>query len=319
MSTPGQRVLWLARIAVALGLVAFLLARSGVMRGDAFAGLVWWPVALGALVMPVSVGIRAYNLTLLTNVRTRILGPAEAMRLTLVGAGLSLVLPAGAADAAKAHYGYRTHGHAEEMIVSAALDKLTSLTALCLLAAAGGLVTGDAVTAGVATLACIATTVPFWAPRLVPWRLALRVLAPGHEADDAVIAAVSRPPVVRLALVYAVSIVGWFVTYAVLYLASRAVGAQVEAVHLFAIAPLTSLARMVPISAGGVGLGEVTYAGLLAAAGVPTDVASQAALVALALVVLAPGAVGLLLLAAGRYQRTSATSHGNGEDSSTDS
>lgn len=319
MSTLGQRLLWLARVAVALGLVAFLLVRSGITRGDAFAGLVWWPVALGTLLMPVSVGIRAYNLTLLTNVRTRVLGPAEAMRLTLVGAGLSLVLPAGAADAAKAHYGYRTHGHAEEMIVSAALDKLTSLTALCLLAAVGGLVTGDALAAGLASLACAATTVPFWAPRLVPWRLALRVLAPGHEADDATIAAVSRPPVGRLALVYAVSIVGWFVTYAVLYLASRAVGADVEAGYLFAIAPLTSLARMVPISAGGVGLGEVTYAALLGRAGVPTEVASQAALVALALIVLVPGAIGLVLLAAGRYQRTSATSHGNDEETSADS
>ncbi|MDH4140212.1 MAG: flippase-like domain-containing protein, partial [Coriobacteriia bacterium] len=308
---------WL-RVAVAVGLVWLLASRAGL--GDLAAqpwDLGWWAIAVGVAVVPLSVAVRAFNHTLLANMRVRVLEPWSAFRLALVGAGIALFLPTGAADAAKAHYGYRVYGHAEDMIVSSALDKLTSLTAVAAMGAMGGLVAREFVLAGVAAGVGVLTVVPFAAPRVVPWRLALRVLAPGSNPDDDVIASVSRPPGTRLALVYAVSAIGWLLTYAVVYLACVAVGAQIAPSYILMLAPFTTLARMVPVSAGGIGLGEFTTAALLVRGGVEADLAARTALIAMVLLVLLPGAVGALLLAGGRHQRTSAISQGNEETTST--
>ena len=317
MNRDVKRLLWALRVLVAVALVGALVWRSGVLEPGALTLTSWWALALALLVLPLSLGIRALSIALLANARTRVLTAAGAMRLTLVGAGIALVLPTGPADAVKAHYGYRTEGHAEDIVVSAALDKLTSLTALCALAVVGGFAIGLYAQSAVAAVALLLSTVPVWAPRVVPWGLVLRVIAPGHTADSAVIEAVSHPPLARLMLVYGVSVLGWLATFSILYLTMRAVGADLSVGYLFAIAPVTALARMIPISAGGIGMGEVTLAVLLERAGVATHVASQAALVALAVQVLLPGAIGLLLLASSRHQRTSATSQGNDETIST--
>lgn len=302
-----------ARAAVAAGLLCAVGYAAGLGDlGGVIATLRWRPAAIAVALVPLSVAIRAYNHTLLANARVRILGPWTAMRLALAGAGIALLLPAGAADLAKAHYGVRVHGHAEDMIVSSALDKLTSLTAVAAMGALGAAVSGRQVLAWTALAIATATVLPFAAPRVVPWKLALKLLAPGRQPDDAVIRAVSRPAAGRLAAVYGISLLGWLVTYSVVYLCCLAVGAAVSPAYVLAMAPFTALARMLPVSVGGLGLGELTIAALLTSTGVEASLAARAALLAMVALVLLPGAVGLALVAAGGYsQRTLATSHGN--------
>jgi len=280
--------------------------------------MAWWPAVAAAALVPVAVAVRAFNHTLLANRRVRILGPWTAFRLALAGAGIALFLPAGAADLAKAHYGYRVHGHAEDMIVSSALDKLTSVTAVAVMGAIGAALSGEPVLGAVAISVALVTLVPFAFPGIVPWAFALRLLAPGHEADDAVIRAVTRPPVARLLAVYVVSLAGWLVTYSIVYLCCVAVGARVSFAYVMALAPFTTLARMLPVSVGGLGLGEFTTTALLVSAGVDSALAARASLVAMVALVLLPGAAGvLLLLRGGHSQRTSATSQGNDTRTST--
>jgi len=289
------------RVLVALGLVGLLAWRAGVSDlAEVSAGFepLWALLALA--LVPVSLLVRAYNHSLLLNRDERVIGLGDMTRLTLVGVGINLVVPLGAADLAKAHYGYRLHGHPERMIVSSVLDKVTSLTAVAVLGLAGALVAGEAVMAALAATVALASLAPFVAPGLMPWRWLVRVLAPKAQIAEDTLRDAARAPLRLLAAVYAVSLGAWLITYAIVWLCCRAVGADVGPAYVLALAPFATLARLVPVSVGGIGLGEVTMAALLVRAGVARDLASLAALLQMALAVLLPGAAGAVLLAAGR-------------------
>jgi len=297
---PRAWVRW-ARVAVAVALVGVLAWRAGIGQLEPGA-IEWGYVLLGALLVPLSILVRAYNHALLLNRPERVLSLWDAFVLAVVGVGINLVVPTGAADLAKAHWGWRVHGNPEAMVISSVLDKLTSLTALAAIGILGALVADTPALAWVAVALLVVTLLPFVAPRLVPWHLLLRVLAPGAALDAEKIAAVGRPPLLLLLWVYAVSAGAWVVTYAVMWLCCRAVGALVTPAQVLAFAPLSSLARLVPVSVAGIGVGEVTMAALLGRVGVPQDLAALAVLLSMALLVLAPGAVGAIIIARGRVR-----------------
>lgn len=304
-SATAKGILRWARVAVAILLVAFLAWRAGI--GDLATVTKslrpGWALAALALV-PVSILIRAFNHSLLLNRDGRVIGLVDMTRLTLVGAGINLFIPMGAADLAKAHYGYRLHGHPERMIVSSVLDKITSLTAVGLLGLVGSIVAREPLMGVLAAAVGLASLVPFVAPGIMPWRWLIRVLAPRAEIAEDSLREAARAPLGRLLAVWAVSVAGWLVTYSIVYLCCLAVGADIGPAYVLALAPFATLARLVPISVGGIGLGEVTMVALLMRAGVPRDLAALAALLQLALAVLLPGAAGALLLAAGRPRST---------------
>jgi uncharacterized membrane protein YbhN (UPF0104 family) len=300
--TVSRSAVWRwARIAVAFGLIGFLGYRAGVgalLGGEA--SLDWRLVVVAAAIVPFSLAIRAFNHALLLNRPTKVLSFAQAYRLVLVGAGMGLVVPMGASDMAKAHWGWRIHGNAEAMVVSAVLDKLTSLTAVAAMGLVGALMTGSAMIACLSGALLIASVMPFLAPRAVPWHLALRFLAPGTQPDPDLIAHVSKPDAARLILVYGVSTVGWVITFVPLWLCCLAAGVGTTPAQILTIGPVSSVARLIPISVAGLGVGEVTLAALLTRAGFATDAAARAVLLYMVLMVLAPGAAGLILVARGR-------------------
>jgi len=291
---------WL-RVAVALALVGLLVWRAGITELQP-GSISWGYVALAAAIVPLSILVRAYNHALLLNRPKRVLSLWDAFVLAIAGIGINLVVPTGASDLVKAHWGWRMHGNAEAMVVSSVLDKLTSLTALAAIGALGAMVAETPVLGWVSLALFVATLLPFVAPRIVPWHLLLRVLAPGAELDADTISAVGRPPLALLLWVYAVSMGAWVITYAVMWLCCLAVGAPVTPAQVLAFAPLSSLARLVPVSVAGIGVGEVTMAALLGRVGVPTDLAAQAVLLSMVLMVIAPGAVGTVVVARGRTQ-----------------
>ena len=71
-----------------------------------------------------------WSFGLVLNSGRRILGPWELYRLTVVGVGLALFLPSGAADLAKARWGLVAHGSPEEMVVSSVVATLAQGIAL---------------------------------------------------------------------------------------------------------------------------------------------------------------------------------------------
>lgn len=295
-----------ARIAVAFILVAVIAYRAGVGELGAGGSLDPLPLVVAALLAPVAVSLRAVSHALLLNHPAKVLGPWEALRLTLVGSGLALLVPGGFSDMAKAHWGWRTHGNAEVMVVSSVVDKLTSLFALSAMALAGALIAGNGTYAGVAGVAAVVSAVPFVAPRAVPWMLLLRILAPGATIDEGLVGTVGRPPRMLMARVVAVSVVGWVTTYLIIWACCLGVGADVRFVTVLLVGPMATLARLIPISVAGIGVADATLAGLLVVSGVPDALAARATLVVLLLTVLAPGGAGMILIAEGRKRPISA-------------
>lgn len=102
---------WAVRAVVALALLGALASMAGLGSSGALAGLSWPPLLLGLLVTPFAVLIRAFNHTLLANRRVRIMRLRDALGLALVGAGLGLILPAGASDAARARNEGESNSH----------------------------------------------------------------------------------------------------------------------------------------------------------------------------------------------------------------
>ncbi|MDA3937157.1 MAG: lysylphosphatidylglycerol synthase transmembrane domain-containing protein [Actinomycetota bacterium] len=303
MSKPDQSAAsslfrWF-RVAVALALVGFLAWRAGVGQLSAADFEFRW-LAVALLLVPFSILVRAFNHSLLMNRPDHVIGLGGMARLTLVGVGINLFLPMGAADLAKAHYGYRLHGHPERMVLSSVLDKLTSLTAVAFLGVAGSLVAGETSMAFAAAAVAVASLVPFVAPRWMPWRLLLRILAPKAELSEDTLEHAARVPWPLLVAVWTVSVLGWLLTYGIVYLCCLGVGADVAPAYVFALAPLATIVRLVPVSIGGIGLGEVTLAALLIRAGMAQDLAAAAALLQMIVITVVPGAVGVALLAIGK-------------------
>lgn len=286
---------------MAISLVAFLLGRAGLgdlasMRDTARPGY----LALALLIVPLSVLVRAYNHSLLLNRGERVVGLADMVRLALVGVGINLIVPTGLADLAKAHYGYRLHGNAEAMVISSVLDKITSLTAVAALGVLGAAVAGEPAAAVLSGLVFLGTLVPFVAPHHMPWRLVVRLLAPKADLAEERLELAATTSWSLLTKVLAISVIGWVLTYSIVYLCCLGVGARVGPAYIFALAPFATLVRLVPVSAGGIGLGEITLAALLVRAGVPQQFAAQAALAQMVSLTFVPGAAGLVLLARGR-------------------
>jgi hypothetical protein len=145
------------RIAVAVFLVWFLWSRAGIEDlGELVESLEWRWVVAAAAVVPVALGIRALNLSLLTNRARRVLGAWQSYRLTLIGVGANLFLPTGVSDLLKAHIGYRAYGSPEDIVLSTIFDKLTAITAVAAMGTVGAIIEREwvlaALTVGVAAL-----------------------------------------------------------------------------------------------------------------------------------------------------------------------
>jgi uncharacterized membrane protein YbhN (UPF0104 family) len=297
------------RIVVAIALVAWLWTRADVdSLSTALRAADPWLLLLALALVPVSIGIRAYNLALLANRDRKVLSARESYSFTLIGAGVALLLPSGPADLVKANIGHRIHGNAESIVPSTLLDKLTSVIAVAAMGTVGAAVVHDWLLAGIALALTVVTALPLAFPRIVPWHLAMRFLARDAEVDPEQLSAAIRPPLPLLSKVMGVSVMGWLCTYLIVWVVCRALHADVSLAYLLALAPFTSLAKLVPISAAGIGLGELTLAALLVRVGVADATAVRVALVSMVLLVLMPGAAGGFLLLRGRGKRSAGAS-----------
>jgi len=290
------------RAAVSATLILILVWK---LREQGGAGITlvngWWLVAAVCLV-PVAVLMRAVSFHLLINRDGRVLAFGGTMRLTLIGAGAGLFLPGGTGDLLKAAHGARTYGSPERIVATTVVDKLTSLVTLGALGVIGAVIADETALGVLSAAALIAASAPLIAPSIVPWRLAMRVLA-GPDTDPAVLRRAVRTPARTLVSVLAVSTVGWALTFSVILACCRAAGAPVATAEVYALAPLVSLSSLVPISLAGLGLTQVTMALLLSRTGATPSEAISASFFQLA-VNLTPGLLGLALYAvSGRAAR----------------
>jgi len=297
-TTPGngRRIgLQVARVLASVLLIVALFTKAdpaGFVHALADANLRWLLVAM--LLLPLAILGRIVSFMVLVNRQERILNLRQAAYLTLVGAGVGLFLPVAVGDLLKARLAWQAHGSSEDMMTATVVDKLTSVAAVAAMGFVGALVTREFTLAALAGVVTIVSSLPFVFPRIVPWRLALRVVMPRQAIDEERLRAVIRTSGPLLAGVLAISTLGWALSYSMIYAVCRALGAHVAVGYVFATAPFMALVSLLPISLGGIGPGQVTLSALLARAGVPVGLAVRVSLLQLGLTIV-PALLGLII------------------------
>lgn len=287
----------LVRVGVSVLIVVALLTKANpaeFVRALADADIGW--LAIAVVLLPLATFVRVVSFMVLVNRQDRILTLRQAAYLTLIGAGVGLFLPVAVGDLVKARLASQAHGASEDMMTATILDKLTSLASVAAMGVVGAVMTRDLGLATVAVVIMVVSSLPFAFPRIVPWRLALRVVMPRQNIDEERLSAAIRTSAPLLTGVLAISTFGWTVSYVLIYALCRALHVHVSAEYVFATAPFMTLAGLLPISLGGIGVGQATLSALLARAGVPLGLAVRVSLLQLGLFILPPLA-GLLLFA----------------------
>lgn len=295
MSVLGRNLLIAARFAVAGVVVVVLVWRAdlpGVL--SALQGADWrWAIGAVAL-LPVAILTRCASLYVLARSTGAGMTAGDAVRLTLEGVALGLVLPVGAGDLAKAHVGYRRHGRATEMVSATLLDKVTSLVTVLAIGLIYAATTGHEASAIALAAALCAAITPLVAPGVVPWRLIARFIAPGADPERIASSRI-RPGAGHTLTALGISTAGWAATFAMLTCVLRSLGAGTPWPYVCWAASLSTLAGLIPVSVAGFGPGQASLAALLAGGGADAAVASRAVLVMYALSSL-PGLAGAYLL-----------------------
>lgn len=245
-----------------------------------------------------AVAARAYSFALVVNRPRRLVTLAQSAALTLAGNGAALVLPGLAGDLLKAHVAWRAHGEPERIASGTVIDKLTSLAAIGILAA---IAAGAAGRPGFAVLGAgvgLTALVALVAPRIVPWRLLARIVAPRAVLDAERMASATALDTARYAYVIAVSLVGWLLSFGAIALVCEALGVSISYAEVVVAGCAMTIASLIPLSIAGLGISQVTLVGALAWFGVGAQIAASVALTHLALV-LTPAAAGAIMLAFG--------------------
>lgn len=284
----------LALSLVVLGTLARRVDWPGVPAALASMQAEWLAAAL--LLLAAGTMVRIWSFMLVTNHADRLVTFRQSAYLTFVGSAAALVMPSGTGELFKAHIAGKALGAPEHLVVSSIIDKLTSLAAVAAMGAVGGLVTGQPTFAAIAAVLCAITSILVFVPRLIPWRIVTRTVALRADVDDVQLASAMAMPRSMLTGVLALSVVGWLLTYSMVYSVTRAMGAEVTPGLMLTIGPLMTLATLLPLSVAGIGLSQATLATMLVGAGVPAQTAAHAAIGQLSLSLLTP-LIGLVLYA----------------------
>lgn len=309
-STTRRKLLLLARVAVAVALLAFLTSRI-----DTDAAL---RVAAGIrpdwvlLLLLASLGERVYGAWRWHRIirqRHDQVGFRSVLRLTFTSAFIGIFLPGAAGTYAMRAYGLaRLTADTGGSIASLLADRLLVTIAMLAMALAGLLLHPELAPAGAATtltsltaagllasLVALHPAVAGFAERRLRWRWVapLRKLAAAYAL---LAGAIVRYPG-SLALSFALAAGLQVIRVLVVASAMLALGLQVPFAVLLFIVPVTMFALMVPISFAGLGVREAAFIVLLRQIGVPPEAAFTASLLVYvtAVATTLPGAVLLML------------------------
>jgi hypothetical protein len=267
---------WLSlalRVGVAVALIAWL-ARSGAIEWRALAGLAHeWPFTLAALaVLAVSTWITAIRLPVLLRPMGFRLDAWPAVVLMTTGLFFGLFLPGGAGgDIAKVYYSVSGHrrGTRTELATAVLLDRaigMWAMFAMPLLALpffAGALGGASAIavlvrfSAWVFAAGGIALAAVLWLPER--W-----VALPGRVAGDFVGRGIATVRFFRahpgaLASSFALSLAAHTTAVLTTWCIAGAVHPQSQRAELGLVVPLGFVANALPLTPGGIGVGETAF------------------------------------------------------------
>ncbi len=307
----------LLRGGIALGLLAYL-GFSGAIDWSALTRLLAaWPLTLAALAIYfLAVAVVAWRLALLYRPHGIQLSVRSSLRLTLIGVFFSNCLPGAAGgDVVKIYYAAAgNNGRRVEVATIMLLDRVVGLFSLLilpflfvpllpgLLAASevlrGLLWSAAALSVGVLVATVLTVALPISRHRLVA--ASLRRLPLGEYLARVLdtIYGYRRSPGTLLAAV-AVSLVAQLGTIAVLILLAEAIAPGGATWQMALLIPFGLLANSIPLTPGGLGVGEAAFSALFGLVGLQ---GGAEMLLSWRLVLLIIGALGLGIYLQGRKQ-----------------
>ncbi len=286
LPSPTRRLLLaLARLGIGLGLLAYLI-ESGVINLRALERLVtFWPFALGAGVLFLcDMGLMAVRLSSLFRPHSLKLSFGSAFRLTLVGQFFTAFLPGGAGgDVVKMYYAARENrGRRTEIVTIVLFDRAVGMFSLVLLSlliapfflsliGSNTILSGLLIAAAVLTLTLLvggALAVSGYASRN---RLVLRLLdwAPGGSHARRIMETLRgyRHSLGTLAAAIGLGLAGNLTTLASTMLIGMVMNPGSIAWRMSFLIPLGDVANSVPLTPGGLGVGEAAFGALFSLGG----------------------------------------------------
>lgn len=313
MNRSFTTVFRVVRLGIAVALLGYL-GRSGLLDWAALRGLlVAWPItalACGLLVLDVVVmAVRVCVLMAPTGLH---LGLGASVRLAFIGMFFNTCLPGSTGgDALRIYYGLRgNEGRRTEVATIFVFDRVIGLFALLLwpiLAAPlfPGLIAGNPVLRGLlgaSAVAAAAIGLLFFmagSPRIMGSTYAVWVLRrlPGSGYLRAVLNTLAafrnRPGTVAAGL--GISVLAHTIAISVALLVAHATAPAGAAWEMSLLIPLGSIANTVPLTPGGLGVGEAAFNHLFALAGLSGGAETMLGFRVLMAVISLPGLVFYLL------------------------
>lgn len=310
----ASRLAWfLVRVGVGVGLLVWL-SRSGLLDWQRVAALATRPDALALALALVAAGFAAtaWRLCVLAAPLGVAIGFGASLRLLLIGTCFNVLMPGAAGgDLARLYLALRNQrGRRTELAVVLLFDRISGLVGMLLVPlgaalafphaagldpALGAVLRWTALLAALAGVAALLLWGPFgraWVARHLPWFPQTGLVA---RAATALRAYRAYPGAVVGSLLLSLLATGLgLMTMLVL---ARVVGVTGPAALLLVLLPIGSLVNTIPLTPGGLGVGEVAMDRLFALAGLSGGAVT---LVSWRLVLLVPAAVGLGLYLQGR-------------------
>jgi len=287
MSKARKLLFGIARPALALAALAWLYQSGAISLGLLKGLLVNWPLSVAAVtIFAISGVVSAWRFCILLRPKGHELSLFDSVRLTFIGLFFNICLPGGAGgDATRIYYasignsGWRT-----ELATIVLLDRVAGLFGLFLWPVLAALFYRDLLFRAptilhlilAAALACVVTIVgmllmmnqSFRHSGMCEW--AFRRLPMGRKLED-VVETLHGYRRHRSALVYATlaSLLIHTCSSVVMLLAAEAIDPTHFSWSIALLAPLGFLANALPVTPGGLGVGEAAFASLFHMAGLP--------------------------------------------------
>jgi uncharacterized protein (TIRG00374 family) len=264
-----------AKVVIAASLIAWLIHRGALNLGAITGALAHWPLLLVVAVLFCGQTLTlAYRWQLLLRAQNVGLLFRDIFSLTMIGLLFNVVSPgAVGGDLIKSYYVHRrVTEHRAEAVATIVLDRITGMITLFIVASVAALPTllfsTDRRLRGLA-FAAVAAAVVALGGMAVAIRMSSAAAASDHpnaairfmlRAFGSLLIYKNRPGAfIRPMLV---SIFGWLLSCAAFYAAALAAGAPAFSVGLIFLVPLGLMTTTLPVSPGGIGVGQVAFAEL---------------------------------------------------------
>ena len=261
----------LLKILFGIGIVAWMAYSGKLNLTQVGKELLAWPTMLAILVLGYSqIGLTAWRWTLLLSAQDIMLPFGRVWGLTMIGMTFNVVIPgAVGGDLIKGYYLTReASGRKSHAATTIVMDRVVGLIGLLLLGAVMALVNvqdtlrspatrslGAVTVGGVAAGMAVLYAAVFAGRRLARWQF---LPGPLRHIFEALHEYRRRAGIIPFAL--AISVANQALTCGMYYLALRATGiTDIPMGQFFLIVPLGMVTSAIPISPGGVGVGQAAF------------------------------------------------------------